>query len=226
MSHLQETMKGIENRELAAGTDVGAAAESGSLADVAASLGSGESVDLPPEGERAADVWGPYDPDVSDTIIYQPRRGEIRRGRKRIAAIVTHRYPEARLFDLAIIFEASDMLDQQRVPEAVGEERGWIVKHPIIAAFEDIALSASRVAGANENETPENQAMELKAEISQLRALVLGSFDMPENSVLDMINDIDGRVDKIMSVITAESAPAKAKKATATKPAKKAKRGR
>lgn len=184
MSHLMETMKTIEAAEIA---------PPGSASEAAEMLKSGQSVD-PPEGKSAADVWRPGDPDVSDMVIYQPRRGEVRRGRKRIAALVTHRYPDARVLDLAIIYEASDTMDQQRVPEAVGEERGWIVKNGAVFSKDYSSRDLPNDARITVNHAPAEIA-QLRASIADLRAIVMGEFETPQTSVLDMLCELDERVD-------------------------------
>lgn len=181
MAHLMETMKTIVERET---TTAGAS-------EVAQELAAGISVDPPPQPTEP--VWRAGDPDVSDMVIYQPRRGEIRRGRKRIAAMVTHRYPDARVLDLAIIYEASDTMDQQRVPEAVGEERGWIVKN---ATLLDRLPPDARVTV---NHAPREIA-EISASLADLRAIVMGEFETPANSILDMLCELDERVDKLMAL--------------------------
>lgn len=168
MSHLLATM----NPDAAAGLE----------AKVAQAVMDGEPVMDAPPAEPVASPWRDGDPDVSDWVIYQPRRGMIRRGRNRVAALVVHRHPDARLLDLAIFYEANDTLDDQRVPEAVGEERGWLVK-----------ANAPRVTV---NRAPIEFA-ELRQSIADLSAMVLGGFSKPDLSVLDLLSMLDERVDVI-----------------------------
>lgn len=210
MSHLMQTMKDVVEREQE--TAAGAV-------EVAQELAAGISVDPPPQPTEP--VWHAGDPDVSDMVIYQPRRGEIRRGRKRIAAMVTHRYPDARVLDLAIIYEASDTMDQQRVPEAVGEERGWLVKHspiPMIARMSDEDEKALRESpqsdaivwqqAATAVDPLARQTIEtIKMEISELRTLVMGEFETPKASILDMLCELDERVDSLAPAASTKPAP-------------------
>lgn len=180
MAHLMQTMKDVVEREVA------------EAAEVAQELAAGISVDQPPQSIEP--IWHDGDPDVSDMVIYQPRRGEVRRGRKRIAALVTHRYPDARVLDLAIIYEASDTMDQQRVPEAVGEERGWIVKNGAVFSKNYSSRDLPNDARVIVNHAPAEIA-ELSASLANLRAIVMGEFETPANSILDMLCELDERVD-------------------------------
>lgn len=147
-----------------------------------------------PEGfvapEPAEPAWRDGDPDVGDWVIYQPRRGSIRRGRNRVAALVVYRHPHARLLDLAIFYEANDTLDDQRVPEAEGAERGWLVKNAPVAA-------APIMARYREERRAQDEITELRQDVAKLSALILGGFERPEHSVLELLSMLDERVDKL-----------------------------
>lgn len=172
MSHLLATM----NPDAAAGLE----------AKVAQAVLDGEPVMDAPPAEPVASPWRDGDPDVSDWVIYQPRRGMIRRGRNRVAALVVHRHPDARLLDLAIFYEANDTLDDQRVPEATGEERGWLVK---------AWPNESQVPAVVEGYVAREEIGVLRQDIADLRTLILGDFNKPEHSVLDLLSMLDERVD-------------------------------
>jgi hypothetical protein len=173
MAHLQTTMQAIEARE----TDHMAAAAAELVQEGGTDAAADVDVTVPAEP-----VWRDGDPDVGDWVVYQPRRGMVRRGRNRVAALVVHRHPHARLLDLAIFYEASDTLDDQRVPEAVGDERGWIVKEQMFPA---------RPASV------EAAAESVRQDIADLRALIFGEFEKPEVSLLDLLSMLDERVDKL-----------------------------
>lgn len=115
-------------------------------------------------------------PDIGEIVHYYPRLGERRRGRDKIAALVTHVDRDNRRLDLAIIHEANDMLDQQRVPERVGEDRGWLR----IPTAQDKALEEIAV---------------LRADIADLRAFIMGAHQQPPMTVLDMLKNVDDRVE-------------------------------
>lgn len=164
MGHMLSTMNPEEASKLQGHEAVEAVADA---------MRSGESID--PIDQPFIDTSGM--PEIGDWVLYQPRRGEIRRGRNRVAALVTWVYPDSRLCDLAIFYEANDTVDQQRIPEAVGEERGWIVK--------------TRAAA------PSGEIAELRKEIVELRQIMLGDYEAPLTSLFAMLDDLDGRIDKL-----------------------------
>ncbi|HSV24353.1 MAG TPA: hypothetical protein VLJ17_15160 [Xanthobacteraceae bacterium] len=188
MGHLIATMERIE-------AEIEADKTSAQVA--AAAMKSGGEIDSAPVSAEPIEVWRDGDPDVSDWVIYQPRRGTIRRGRNRVAALVVHRYPDARLLDLAIFYEASDTLDDQRVPEAVGEERGWIRKGgpPRMVVGDDILGADDSRPGSIE--WKRDGLDTLRQEVADLRALILGDYDTPPASILDMMNTLDERLDAL-----------------------------
>lgn len=149
-------------------------------------------------------------PEIGDWIHYQPRRGEGRRGRYRVPALVIWRHPDTRLLDLVLVYDANDVGDQQRVPEAVGEERGWLLK-PVPQLISNHA--PREIAGL------QRDLAKLGEMVSNLTSTVLGEFDPPQGSVLDLINTLDERLDAMVP-------PKKAKPAAKKAPAKKAKRGK
>lgn len=126
-------------------------------------------------------------PRVGETVEYYPRQGERRRGRVKAAALVTHVDPDNRRCDLAIFFEGCDVMDQQGVPERVGEDRGWL-----------------RLPTAQDNSA--EAIAELRKDIADLRAFIMGEFPQPPMSVLDMLKNVDDRVE-VLETRPAAAAP-------------------
>lgn len=164
-----------------------------------------------PEAAALAEQEGLPLPGIGDTVIYCPRPGEVRRGRTQVPAIVVWRDEANRRLDLAIIHEAADMLDQRGVPERAGEnERGWIRKEPDVAVVK-IHHDAAELAA-------------LRADIDKLRTVVLGGFETPDTSVLDLLDAMDERLGKIEEAkpadenVTPLRQPKPAKMAKAEKP--------
>lgn len=181
MAHFQRTMQTIQAQEASAAFAAGVGTD---VANATMAVG-----DVSGEIQPAEPVWRDGDPDVSDWVIYQPRRGMIRRGRNRVAALVVHRHPHARLLDLAIFYEANDTLDDQRVPEAVGDERGWLQKR---------AAAPLNYDAAAEGFIHGEQIKSLRQEIADLRVLMLGGYNIPEkSSVCELLSMVDERVDKL-----------------------------
>lgn len=141
-------------------------------------------------------------PQVSDMVLYHPRGGEVRRGRKVVPALVIWRDEEARELDLCLIHEANDVRQIERAREwPGGEERGWEAKGDAVPGF---------VGG---------DVDVLRAEIAELRSIVLGEYLAPEEgSILAMLDALDQRVDAMAGVKTVKNTV----KNTAAKPVKKA----
>ena len=130
-------------------------------------------------------------PQVGDPVVYYPRPHEVRRGRKEVAAVVTHVDKDNRRLDLVLFYEAADWGDAQGVPEHVGEERGWMRKEVISTV--QINRDPDEIAG-------------LRKEIADLRALVLGDFERPPEAIMHYIEQLDARLDKLEAVATAPAA--------------------
>lgn len=64
-------------------------------------------------------------PDIGETVVYIPRTGEVRAGKKRVPAIVMGRDLDNGLLDLVVIYDADDFLSVRRVPRHAGDDRGW-----------------------------------------------------------------------------------------------------
>lgn len=145
-------------------------------------------------------------PLVGETVHYHPRPTEIRRGRKIHAALVTWRNEEARTLDLAIIYEASDVRQQDGVREwPGGDERGWErmpSRVPFAVSGDDISVGE---AAAIES---------LRAEVQGLRELLLGrgddQYEAPAVSFLAMLDSQDVRLDEIEARATGAGNQAKA----------------
>ncbi len=155
-------------------------------------------------------------PDIGDIVLYYPRPGERRRGRDKVSALVVHRDERNRRLDLAIFHEANDVLDQQNVPERIGDDRGWLRK--------DAAPWASALATATPIEPLAVTALQkeigevrdtLAAIEDKYRALMAGVFgdiEPPKESVLEMLGILDNAIDEIEAKViqpapTATTAP-------------------
>jgi hypothetical protein len=144
-------------------------------------------------------------PDIGDIVIFHPRRGEMLRGRTRLAAIVTHRDIDTRLLELLVIRDPLDHLGQERVPEWNGRDRGWEPKY----------------------RDPIDQAFVETDDVATLRDIVLGDFVDPKASVMQMLADLDDSVEaltKRLRAVEAATPTLKAPKAPAKKAAKAAKK--
>lgn len=153
-------------------------------------------------------------PEIGQFVHYQPRRGDVRRGRTRVPALVIWKYPDTRLLQLAVYYDATDIHDQDRIPEAVGDERGWL----LISGANGLT-DADRF---NVNAARQEVAR-LRSDVAEVRAILLGEFQAPERSILSMLDDVDSRVDGLIAKTSIPDARAVAKKTAAKKKPKRGK---
>lgn len=140
-----------------------------------------------PEAAARINGEGRPMPGVGETVLYHPRAGEVRQGRKTVPAIVLKVDQENRQLEIMIIHAADDMITQNQVPEHVEGDRGW-----------------SRLAGDDHATT----IKEMQAHIQRLEnwnaafqdkiAYVFGDFELPEGeSIMSLIDKLDGRIGDI-----------------------------
>lgn len=134
-------------------------------------------------------------PGIGDIVLYHPRGSEARRGRTTVPAIVIWRDEEGRQLELCIVHEANDVRQIERVREwPGGAERGWEAKGGSVTVNR-VGVEESALDG-------------LKAEVAELRAIVLGDFERPNDSILEMLDDLDGRLDALGKQVNAAGKPA------------------
>ena len=64
-------------------------------------------------------------PEIGSSVVYCPRPGEVRAGKKRVPALVIGRDVDNGLLDLVVIYDADDFLSKRRIPRRMGEDQGW-----------------------------------------------------------------------------------------------------
>jgi hypothetical protein len=133
-------------------------------------------------------------PKVSDTVIFFPRPGELRAGHGKHAAIVTAVHEEDKTLDLVVVYDADDLIGQRRVPRRnLDGGMGWESKSSSVASPNDLQakLDLFRSETSLENEG-------IRAEISALRSIVFGRFQMPEGE--SIIGIVDEHEDRLISL--------------------------
>lgn len=144
-------------------------------------------------------------PAVGDLVNYYPRTGEVRRGRTIVAALVLHVDERNRRLDLCVFHDANDLIQQDNVPERVENERGWSRKEvPAMPGLDPGIIAA------------------LRKDITEVRNLVLGDFEAPGTSVLDLLDKLDERIGKIEDAAKVKAPPAPKKKKRGRPPKAKA----
>jgi len=123
-------------------------------------------------------------PDIGTMVVYIPRAGIMRMGRREFPAIVLGNDEHGHL-DLFVLMEPEDMMLEQHVrPQQTEEGHSW--RHvDLPPAPEMEALDVLK-------ETIEAQA----AQIAELRKLILGDYNPAVLSVYDLLAEFEAKVNK------------------------------
>lgn len=154
-------------------------------------------------------------PGVGDIVVYNMRRGHARQGRTRFPAIVQEAPPNAgvvRGIALTVIMEAGELINQTLVEQAgVGGDEGHTWEWPEMGfaaeAIRNMATSAHTRIG-----DLEAYAKGLEAKIAGLEKVVLGDFNAPRISIIDIMQDFENRLRDIATQAGAEVAKGKGKR--------------
>lgn len=138
-------------------------------------------------------VIGPL-PSVGTSVQFRLRGGEWRNGSDVFAAIVTRAHPEKGLIDVVVVLGADDTMDQREVPRQT-EDSGW--------GWSPVEGSATA------------QVEELRTSIAafkeELAAVLFGIHEKSEESVYDMIVEIDQRIAALEPNVSKAKPKARAK---------------
>ena len=140
-----------------------------------------------PEAADRSNGGGRPMPGVGEPVLYHPRAGEVRQGRKVVPAIVLAVDTDNRLLELLIIHAADDMITQNRVAEHVEGDRGWS------------RLPASGDAALIETMQSHIERLENWNAAFQDRLMsIFGDFLVPKGeSVMSLIDKLDGRIGEL-----------------------------
>ena len=125
-------------------------------------------------------------PDVGDIVIYHMRTGHGRAGRTRFPALVQGANQHG-LLNLTVILEAGELQNVSLVEEiGPGKDGGHVWERPdgghLADAFRNTVTSLHTRVG------------ELEGELKALRKLVLGDFDVPRISIIEIMQDFENRL--------------------------------
>lgn len=125
-------------------------------------------------------------PDVGTMVVYIPRAGIMRMGRKEFPAIVLAHDENGHL-DLFVLMEPEDMMLEQRVrPQLNDEGHSW--RHVQMDEPEDAAELRAQVDTLKE-------ALEAQAaQIADLRRIILGDYNPAELSTYDLLKEFEDRL--------------------------------
>lgn len=154
-------------------------------------------------------VGKPRLPQVGEIVIYHMRLGHTRQGRTRFPALVQGSNEREQL-NLTVILEAGELLNATLVDEiGPGKDTGHVWERPdtnFLAAglHGTIASLHQRIGGVEDL-------------IAELRKIVLGDFDVPRISIIDIMQDFENR----LRLKAAPAAPAAVDAAPAPKKPRK-----
>lgn len=151
--------------------------------------------------QEASDRIVPSDPvpalpDVGHIVIYHMRHGFGRQGKTRFNALVQGRGERGTL-NLLVLIDAGDFIDEQFVePAGPGQESHcW--------EWPDDSRNASGFRGTIA--ALHDRIGEIEAKNAELRACVLGEFDVPKVSIIHIMQDFETRLRSIQQAVFAQS---------------------
>lgn len=110
-------------------------------------------------------------PGIASTVSFRLRGNEFRNGSNIFAALVTRVHADRGLLDLVVVFGADDFMDQREVPCAT-EESGW-------------------------GWSPVEESGALASFKEELAAVLFGPHQKAEESVYDVLIELEGRIEAL-----------------------------
>lgn len=136
------------------------------------------------EEKRAAEL-----PGIGETVRFYPRPGELRSGRGKYAALVTDAHEDGTL-DLIVFFDVDDSISQKKVPmRNFDQPRGW---EPIEGRNRSPLLPVADQS--REFTLLEEKVKDLDAKLYELRKIIFGEFEAPEEPFVEILSDHEDRL--------------------------------
>jgi hypothetical protein len=125
-------------------------------------------------------------PDVGELVIYHIRQGHQRQGRTRFPALVQGQGERGTL-NLTAILEAGELLNCSLVEEiGPGGDSGHVWERPDLAFFTE--------AFRGQLTSLHTRIGDLEGELAALRKIMLGDYDVPRISFIDILSDFENRL--------------------------------
>lgn len=124
-------------------------------------------------------------PDVGEIVIYHMRAGHGRQGRTRFPALV-QMHGERGTLRLTVILEAAELKNETLVEEIGPGKDSHVWERPDISSLAEIFRGTMTAL--------QTRMGELERENAALRDCVLGEFDVPKISLIDIIAKLEARV--------------------------------
>lgn len=130
-------------------------------------------------------------PDISTMVVYIPRNGVQRMGRREFPAIVLG-HDQDGFLDLFVLMEPEDMMLESHVRPQLNEE-GHSWRYPELPPVdEETEGRMSELASANKALSEEVEA--LRAQIAEVRKLVVGDYNPAELSVYSLLHEFESKL--------------------------------
>jgi hypothetical protein len=130
-------------------------------------------------------------PDIGTMVVYKPRAGIMRMGRTEFPAIVLGHDENGHL-DLFVLMEPEDMMMESHVrPQLNDEGHSW--RHVDLPPVDEDLIDQLNKA-AERNLQLEAEQADMKAELAELRKIVLGDYNPAKLSVYELLHEFEGKL--------------------------------
>lgn len=134
------------------------------------------------------DEEGQPRPGLGEMVIYYPRPGELRAGAGHYTAIVT-RVNEDDTLDLVVVYDADDLVGQRHIPR----------RSP------DGGLGWERIARKKRDDAAgwSERVRSLEEQVAMLTKVLLGGYEAPRESILQILDEHEDRLEAIAPTLSA-----------------------
>lgn len=139
----------------------------------------------PDAAERASTPARPM-PEAGDVVLYHMRPGAMRAGQTSVPGFVLAVDRDNRQLKLLVIFGQDDMLTEERVPERIGTDYGWVIKSSADAQVSALRAEVESLKGEIAAMSDGLEAFKL-----ELAQTLFGDHDKPEISFVDRMDALE-----------------------------------
>lgn len=125
---------------------------------------------------------------VGTIVLYSGRSGAMRQGRVQFPAVVLHQHPDDGSLDLIVMFEAEDIIWEQRVGQKSETQPAhcWEIIPRIDVDDPD-----------EEEDHVRGLIRELRSDTQDLKRQMYGEYEAPPKSMIEYLDDFDQRLKKL-----------------------------
>lgn len=151
----------------------------------------------PAPSDAPAQSLVPVDlPQVGETVLYAARPGIMRLGREHpneFAAVVQSRNPDSGFLTLLVIYDASDMRDEEMVVP-------WSPDNPH-NSWKPLRVSTAQPISARDLASLQDQVQEIRSKVVDLISAIFGGYERPKLSLFDIFADFEERFKAVESKV-------------------------